>query len=72
MKEYEQAIQLAEKVLDTPYRDPDDDLSMMSRQFLRSIERVKILLPMALAHAHKNDVGNNKKIAQDIYDLLTH
>lgn len=39
MTEKEQAIKLANRVLDTPNRDPDDDLSMMSRHFLRALER---------------------------------
>jgi hypothetical protein len=38
MSEKDDAIRLANKVLDTPNRDPDDDLSMMSRQFLRALE----------------------------------
>lgn len=32
------AIKLADKVLDTPGRDPDDDLAVLARQFLRAIE----------------------------------
>jgi len=40
VSEKEEAIALANKVLDEPYRDPDDDLSMMSRQFLRALEAV--------------------------------
>ena len=39
MTEKEQAILLANKVLDRPYADPDDDLALLSRQFLRSLER---------------------------------
>jgi len=39
MSEYDDAIKLANKVLDTPNRDPDDDLPMMSRCYLRTIER---------------------------------
>ena len=35
MSEYEEACQLASKMLDEPYRDPDDDLSLLSRQFQR-------------------------------------
>lgn len=37
--EKEQTIRLANTILDRPYADPDDDLAMLSRQFLRSIER---------------------------------
>lgn len=32
------ALRLANKVLDNASRDPDDDLSIMSRQFLRAVE----------------------------------
>lgn len=32
--EYEQAIRLANKVLDKPYIDPDGDICMLARQFL--------------------------------------
>lgn len=39
MSERDDAIRLANKVLETPNRDPDDDLSMLSRQFLRALER---------------------------------
>lgn len=38
MSEYNQAVYLADKVLKTPYRDPDDDMSVLARQFLRAIE----------------------------------
>ena len=37
--EYEKAVVLANRLLDEPYSDPDDDLRMLSRQFLRQIER---------------------------------
>lgn len=38
-QERAQAISLANRVLDRPGEDPDSDLSMLSRQFLRAIER---------------------------------
>ena len=38
MSEKDDAIRLANSVLDDASRDPDDDLSMLSRQFLRSLE----------------------------------
>lgn len=43
VSELQTAYALANKVLDTPMRDPDDDLSMMSRQFLRARERIDSL-----------------------------
>ena len=35
------AAVLANRVLDEPYRDPDDDMSMLSRQLLRRIEALE-------------------------------
>ena len=37
--EFDLAVMLAHKALDRPYGDPDDDLSILARQFLRSVER---------------------------------
>lgn len=36
--EYEDTILLANRVLDRPGGDPDDDLAMLARQFLRAVE----------------------------------
>lgn len=36
--EKDYAIKLANRILDRPYGDPDDDLAVLSRQFLRSLE----------------------------------
>lgn len=55
MIEREKAIQLANKVLDTPYIDPDGDLCVLARHFLRSEERVAKVLE--LAHKVAKDVG---------------
>lgn len=38
-REFDHAIKLAHKVLDRPSGDPDDDLAVLARQFLRSVER---------------------------------
>lgn len=40
MTEGEQAIALANKVLDRIHADPDDDLAVLARQFLRSQETI--------------------------------
>lgn len=45
MAERDDAIRLANKVLDDAGRDPDDDLSMLSRQFLRSLEGHIVTVP---------------------------
>lgn len=41
MTEREQAVALATEILGRPYADPDDDLALLSRQFLRALEREK-------------------------------
>lgn len=41
MTEFQETKLLAEKILDRPYADPDDDLAMLARQFLRQVETVK-------------------------------
>jgi hypothetical protein len=40
MTEKDEAIALAERVLDRPYADPDDDLAVLARQLLRALERL--------------------------------
>lgn len=39
MTELDEAIELANRTLDRINADPDDDLAILSRQFLRAIER---------------------------------
>ncbi len=41
MTELQESIALANKILDRTNADPDDDLAMLSRQFLRSRESIK-------------------------------
>ena len=43
MTEFEETVQLANRLLDEPYADPDDGLRMLSRQFLRQVEAVSKL-----------------------------
>ena len=38
--EMQRAIALADRVLDRPDADPDDDLAVLARQFLRAMERL--------------------------------
>lgn len=38
--EMQRAITLADKVLDRQGADPDDDLAVLARQFLRAMERL--------------------------------
>jgi hypothetical protein len=68
MTELEETIMLANKTLDRIAADPDDDLAMLSRQFLRAreeIARLKGLLARAAntLEAH-NRYGNEKLIAE--------
>ncbi len=37
--EFDDAVRLANIVLDKPYIDPDGDICMLARQFLRAVER---------------------------------
>lgn len=49
MSEYENALVLARRILDRPNEDPDGDLAMLARQFLRAVERaaaVRIIEPL--------------------------
>ena len=43
MKEAEEAIRLANKILDRINDDPDDDLAVLSRQLLRTREKLEAL-----------------------------
>ena len=43
MSEFEETVCLANKLLERPNADPDDDLAMLSRQFLRQVETVERL-----------------------------
>ena len=38
--EKDRAIILANEMLDRPWADPDDDLAVLARQFLRALERL--------------------------------
>ena len=51
MSELDEAVALANKVLDRPSGDPDDDLAVLARQFLRALEREQKLIDDALPAA---------------------
>ncbi len=40
MDEFKHAIHLANDALEDPRRDPDSDLSLLARQFLRAVEKI--------------------------------
>lgn len=66
MNEFEEAVAIANKVLDRVGADPDDDIAILARQFLRAAERPA--LPW--------DAGTNRcyppveRRAEEIYDAL--
>lgn len=65
-EEFHDAVKLAEKVLGEPGRDPDDALSMMSRQFLRQAERIGVYRPQpALVQISDNGFPRRNRI--DLY-----
>jgi hypothetical protein len=39
VSELDEAIHIAERILERPWADPDDDLAILSRQLLRALER---------------------------------
>lgn len=65
-EEFHDAVKLAEKVLDEPGRDPDDALSMMSRQFLRQAERIGIYRPHVVP-VQISDNGFPRRSRIDLY-----
>jgi len=44
MTEKEEAVRLANAVLEKPYIDPDGDISMLARQFLRAREEIDAMM----------------------------
>src|ERR1700677_3569927 len=72
MTEAEETRILANRILDRPNGDPDDDLAMLSRQLLRADEKILIMRTALeeLAYlGHGNILGNSKgnDIAQRAY-----
>lgn len=45
-EEYELSLKAADRFLDEPYSDPDDDIRTISRQFIRSTERMDEVIKM--------------------------
>lgn len=51
MTEQEQAIRIANVVLDRPFADPDDDLAILSRALIRATEaKAEIFAELKAAH----------------------
>ena len=64
MTEYEETIKLANRILERPNADPDDDLAMLSRQFLRQVE--------AAERCKKALAGMFRWQAECVNELLPH
>lgn len=54
MSEKEEAIALANRLMDEPNADPDDDLRVLSRQLLRAHESLGKILPFVEMNAVRN------------------
>ena len=58
-QEHYQVVKLANSILDVPYKDPDDNESILARQYLKMREMCELILPMAKGYAVEHMVGNN-------------
>jgi hypothetical protein len=72
MDEAQETRVLANRILDRPYADPDDDLAMLSRQLLRADEKLGIMRSALeeLAYLGNGDVLGNSdgnRVAQRAY-----
>jgi hypothetical protein len=61
MTERDEAIKLAHAVLDKPYIDPDGDICMLARQFLRAVEGEWLPIDTAPKDGTKVLVSNNHR-----------
>lgn len=69
MDEREEATRFANAVLDSPGEDPDSDISVLARQFLRAIDRIEALtlsdgdvteaMLVAAFRAHEATIGQD-------------
>lgn len=71
MREKDKIVQLANHVLDRWSADPDDDLAMLARQYLKVREMCELILPMAKGYAAEHDVGNNRQMVQSVENYLS-
>lgn len=72
-EEYKRTVKLAEKLLDEPYADPDDDLRMLARQFNRAVERISLFSDSTLREVtellpKKMESGRNNPFLKIMYD----
>jgi hypothetical protein len=55
--EFAYAVVLANRILDRPSGDPDDDLAVLARQFLRASERARDIPRTATGAIHSAGTG---------------
>jgi hypothetical protein len=67
--EKDSVIILANKILDRPWGDPDDDLAVLSRQLLRREERLQKIAAIAEGSTTANSLSHIAKIARGISTL---
>ncbi len=65
MTEFEEALKIANLMLDKPYQDPDSDVCILARQFLRAIETPPNKPP------HKEERSDNGFPRRNRIDLWT-
>jgi hypothetical protein len=66
MIEKDSVLILANKILDRPFGDPDDDLAVLSRQLLRREERLQTIIDIAEGSTTANSLPHIAKIARGI------
>ena len=64
--EYQEAVALANRVLDRINTDPDDDLAILSRQFIRSTERLAQALKDAREEAYQAGIRRALEITERV------
>ena len=64
--ELSDCLELANRVLDRPFEDPDSDIVMLSRQLIRAIEAKDILMQAIRKH---RDMRGDDRCYQDDHDL---
>lgn len=65
MPEFDDAVALANRVLDKPYIDPDGDICMLARQFLRLVEK-KNAFDLLLRFEHWLSIECLHETSQDV------
>lgn len=69
INEFAYAIVVANRVLDRPNGDPDDDLAVLARQFLRACERARDIPPPPTNDPAKGAEGIANPSQADIYEV---